>query len=152
MTKQERIDYTKAVKCLYSQKPPLSSPQDVPGARNRFDDFVAAHVKETYKIHINGYFYGWHRHFVWLYEQALRNECGYQGPTPYWDWTRNADDPRKSPVFDGSETSLGGNGESIPHGPVVQTGFGIFEVLPGTGGGCVKDGPFADITVCIYTP
>lgn len=84
-----------------------------------------------------------------LYEKALREECGYKGPTPYWDWTLYADDPRKSPVFDGSATSMSGNGESIPHGGTYVTAFGLNVTLPpGTGGGCVKDGPFANLQVC----
>ncbi|KAI9788756.1 MAG: hypothetical protein M1816_006613 [Peltula sp. TS41687] len=148
MKKQDQLEYIKAVKCLYSQRPPRSSPQVVPGARNRFDDFQGAHIQQTFNVHFNGVFLAWHRHFVWLYERALRDECGYKGPTPYWDWTRHADDPRKGPVFDGSETSMGGNGESIPHGPIPQTAFGgNLQIPPGTGGGCVKEGPFTDHTV-----
>lgn len=148
MKKQERINYTKAVKCLYNKKPPLSSTSVVPGARNRLDDFVAAHIQQSDKIHFNGYLYAWHRHFVYLYDQALRSECSYRGPTPYWDWTRHADDPRRSPVFDGSATSMGGNGEFYPHGATVLTPFGLNLTLePGTGGGCVKEGPFTDLVV-----
>lgn len=33
-------------------------------------------------IHGNGLFLTWHRYFVWAYEQALRNECGYRGYQP----------------------------------------------------------------------
>jgi tyrosinase len=148
MSKKERISYTDAVKCLYSKKPPLSSPAEVPGARNRFDDFVAAHIQQGQDIHFDGYLFAWHRHFVWVYEQALRKECGYKGPTPYWDWTLSADDPRRSPVFDGSATSMSGNGETIPHGGTFVSAFGLNVTLPpGTGGGCVKDGPFANLQV-----
>ena len=147
LTEQERRDYIKAVKCLYNDKPPVSSPQEVPGARNRFDDFVAGHIRQTLNIHANGYFFAWHRHFLWLYDQALRNECGYQGPTPYWDWTRNNDDLSRSPIFDGSETSFGGNGVALPHGQTLVTAFGLLVISPGTGGGCVTDGPFTDLTV-----
>lgn len=43
---------------------------------------------------------------------------------------------------------MGSNGESIPHGPTNVTAFGIsLEVAPGTGGGCVYSGPFANHTV-----
>lgn len=27
-------------------------------------------------------FLGWHRYYVWAYEKALREECGYQGYQP----------------------------------------------------------------------
>jgi tyrosinase len=64
----------------------------------------------------------------------------------YWDYGRWADDPLGSPLFDGSEYSLGGNGA-----PVSQTagggggGFGSFggsPAPPGVGGGCISTGPF----------
>lgn len=48
---------------------------------------------------------------MYAYEQTLRNECGYKGYQPYYNWPRWADDPAKSPLLDGSETSVGGNGE-----------------------------------------
>ena len=150
MTAQQRKDYVKAVKCIYN-KPARSSTNDVPGARNRLDDFVAAHIQQSNKIHFNGYLYSWHRHFVHLYDQALRTECGYKGPTPFWDWTLSSNDPRTSPLFDGTDTSMGGNGEQIPHGATVLTVFGLDLTLQaGTGGGCVKTGPFTDLTVCTW--
>jgi hypothetical protein len=27
------------------------------------------------------------RAFLHLFETALREECGYTDPSPYWDWT-----------------------------------------------------------------
>ena len=30
-----------------------------------------------------GQFLPWHRHFLQLYERALREECGYKGRSPY---------------------------------------------------------------------
>lgn len=52
----------------------------------------------------------------------------------------------KSPVFDGSATSLGGDGEYFEHN---GTFAGILKIpLPsGNGGGCMKDGPFKCDTV-----
>jgi tyrosinase len=148
MSRRQRIRYTDAVKCLYSKTKPLSNPAQVPGARNRLDDFVASHIQQGQNIHFDGYLFAWHRNFVWLYEQALRKECGYRGPTPYWDWTLNPDDPRRSPVFDGSATSMSGNGALVPNGGTYVTAFGLNLTLPpGTGGGCVTDGPFKDLKV-----
>lgn len=90
-----------------------------------------------------GLFFHFHRYFTWLYEKALQEECGYKGTQPYSDWTISWEDPRKSTVSDGSPTSLGSNGESIPHGPTTLRGFGIsIDITPGTGGGCVYSGPF----------
>lgn len=47
-----RRDYIKAVKCL-TRKPPKSSKTDVPGARSRFDDWVALHIKEASNVHFS---------------------------------------------------------------------------------------------------
>ena len=50
LSKNDRKAYTEAVLCLQSL-PPRSSPSDVPGARSRFDDFVAVHINQTGIIH-----------------------------------------------------------------------------------------------------
>lgn len=57
---------------------------------------------------------------------------------------------KKSPIFDGSATSLSGNGEYIANkGDIVLGGGGLpYLSLPaGSGGGCVITGPFANMTV-----
>lgn len=56
----------------------------------------------------------------------------------YWNWGKYAD-PTTSPIFDGSETSMSGNGESVKH---VGFNLGAAFVPPGNGGGCVTTGPF----------
>lgn len=88
---------------------------------------------------------------MWEMENALRDECGYAGTIPYWDSPRFSDDQTRSKVFDGSDTSFGGNGEFLAedHGPfaVIIPGLvaNITTHFPaGTGGGCVQDGPFVD--------
>lgn len=56
-----------------------------------------------------------------------------------------------SPIFDGSETSLSGNGAYVANQSdvVLGAGEGLNAVyLPaGNGGGCVTSGPFANMTV-----
>ncbi|EOA91548.1 uncharacterized protein SETTUDRAFT_162242 [Exserohilum turcica Et28A] len=147
MLVRERRDYIDAVKCLMNL-PPLSSPDKVPGARSRYDDFTAMHITYAPIIHHSGLFLVWHRYYTWLYEKALRDECVYKGGQPYWDWTLNWDDLTKSPVFDGSPYSMGSNGKVIPHGPVNDTALGSTRLLnPGTGGGCIEAGPFANLTI-----
>lgn len=147
MSAKDRISYTDAVKCLHA-KSPRSDPKAVPGARSRFDDFVAAHIEEAYSIHFSGNLLPWHRAYTWNYEQALRNECGYKGAQPYWDWSKYYQDPAASPLFDGSATSIGGNGEAIVHGATLLRAFGLeISLPPGSGGGCVQTGPFADFQV-----
>jgi tyrosinase len=68
----------------------------------------------------------------------------------YWDWGADADAMEKSPVFDGSDTSLSGNGASIPNQLDIKVPLGNYTptvLPPGTGGGCVTSGPFASYTV-----
>ncbi|KAL0932341.1 tyrosinase central domain protein [Colletotrichum truncatum] len=151
LSKRERLDYVKAVQCL-SSKPARTPSEVVPGAKTRFDDFVATHINQTFTIHATGTFLSWHRQFTWLYEEALREECGYTGTQPYWDWTKSAiTGLEKSPIFDGSETSISGDGEFIDNkGDLILTdgdGNEITRLPTGTGGGCVKSGPFKNFTV-----
>lgn len=95
-----------------------------------------------------GLFYHFHRYFIWRYEKALQEECGYKGTQPYWDWTLSWQNPQSSSVFDGSPTSMGSNGKAIPHGATDLSAFGInLHIPPGTGGGCVYSGPFTNYSV-----
>lgn len=150
LSKPERKSYIDAVLCL--QKKQTKTPASVlPGARSRFDDWVGTHINQTGTIHYTGTFLGWHRYFTWQYEQALRNECGYKGYQPYWNWAKTAESGlENSPLLDGSDTSMSGNGVFIPGGGEVNLGGnGLPDLfLPaGTGGGCIKSGPFKDMKV-----
>lgn len=78
---EQRKSYIDSVLCL--QKLPSQTPSDLaPGARSRYDDFVATHINQTQTIHFTGTFLAWHRYYIWNFEQALRNECGYTGDYP----------------------------------------------------------------------
>ncbi|KAK4247294.1 tyrosinase-like protein [Corynascus novoguineensis] len=151
LSEDERLAYVNAVKCLQN-KPPRTPATVAPGARSRFDDFVVTHIQQTLDIHYSGVFQAWHRWFVYQYEKALRDECGYTGYQPYWDWPKYARAPQDSPLFNGDPYSLGGNGEYVPHdGPVIVPPEGIggsnISLPAGAGGGFVRTGPFADMTV-----
>ncbi|EDU41090.1 monoxygenase [Pyrenophora tritici-repentis Pt-1C-BFP] len=139
MTTSQKKSYIDAVLCL-TTKEAISG---INGTVNRFDDHQAVHNKQTPYIHFVGHFILWHRYFVATYEKALRDECGYTGGQPYWDWSLDGDasdpqstKPTKSPVFD-PVTGFGGNGIRVVATP-KQNPFN----LTSTGGGCVQDGPF----------
>lgn len=147
LSKTQRKEYIAAVQCLGTLPPktPLSA---APGVRRRYDDFVATHINQTFSVHNTGNFLGWHRYLTWAYETALRDECGYTGYQPYYNWPLWASDPAASPALDGSDTSMSGNGEL---GCTEQAGYGIptnaqpnILIPHGAGGGCLKDGPFKD--------
>jgi tyrosinase len=150
LSAKERIAYTDAVLCV--QKKKARSPASwAPGAKTRFDDYVAAHVDLTMEIHYSGTFLGWHRYFVSEYEHGLRNECNYTGTQPYWNWGLSAETGlENSPLWDGSSTSLGGNGQHVEQPDQIYIGGKDtpgFVVSTGTGGGCVTSGPFVNMTV-----
>ncbi|KAI1877138.1 uncharacterized protein JN550_001210 [Neoarthrinium moseri] len=148
LSNNEKLAYTNAVKCLMSK--PAKTPSDqVPGAKSRYDDFVATHINQTLTIHATGNFLSWHRYFSWAFEQTLRDECGYKGYLPYWNWGKSAKDPINSPYFDGSIYSQGGNGVFAQHNCTNAMPSGLNCIPPGQGGGCVKTGPYAGITANI---
>ncbi|KAJ8116538.1 hypothetical protein OPT61_g2067 [Boeremia exigua] len=145
MPAPERKAYITAVQCLL-KAPSKSDPALVPGARNRYDDFVAQHINQTETIHGTGNFLTWHRQFVYSYEKALREECKYTGYQPYWNWFAHEGDLKRSSVFDGSDTSMSGDGSFVAHDG--STGGNGNVILPsGEGGGCLQGGPFKDMIV-----
>jgi len=151
LTSNQKKSYINAVKCLQS-KPALTPSSKAPGAKTRFDDFVATHINQTMTIHYTGNFLVWHRYYTWVYEKALQVECGYTGTQPYWNWGLTAlIGMENSPLFDGSDTSLSGNGVVIPNQPDlilgVSAGLPPIYLPPGTGGGCVTSGPFKNMSV-----
>ncbi|KAF2754987.1 tyrosinase [Pseudovirgaria hyperparasitica] len=148
LTDSEKKGYIAAVKCL-SKLPPLTPTSLETGVRSRYDDFVLTHINQTLNIHGTGNFFAWHRYYIWTYEQALRNECGYTGYQPYMDWGKYAMDPENSPIFDGSATSMGSNGAFIAHDAVgiPSNASPSISIPTGNGGGCMTNGPFVDFPV-----
>jgi len=140
MSKKQRRSYIDAVYCMMD-KP--SVVPDVPAAQSLWADFAFLHIKYVTVTHFNGVFFHWHRHHLWLFEQAL-HDCGFPKElgVPYMHWPLYATPQgfTGSTIFDESETSLGcdgyyteavdGNDNRVPHG---------------TGGGCVMRGPFHDM-------
>ncbi|KAK8117709.1 uncharacterized protein PG998_005990 [Apiospora kogelbergensis] len=144
----EKLHYINAVRCLMT-KPSITPPEVVPGARTRYDDFVATHMNLTQTIHMTGNFLSWHRYFTYTWEKALRDECGYQGYQPYWNWAKSAQDPINSPYMDGSPLSQGGNGVYGAHKCTPFVDNSTLCIPQGAGGGCVEAGPYGVITANI---
>lgn len=138
--------FISAIYCL-AALPALTPPTHAPGARFLYDDFIVTHIDQTPFVHASGLFLPWHRQFLHLFAASLSQQCGYTGPLPYWDWTGSFSDPRTAAVFDGSETSLGGNGKFVAgrnHTRIELPGGREMLIPPATGGGCVEKGPFAE--------
>lgn len=148
LTPAERTSYIDALKCMMNTSA-ITPPSAAPGVRNRFDDFGAVHVNMTTTVHYTSLFFSWHRYYTWLYEQALRDECGYNGTQPYWDWS-STHTLAAHPLFDGSETSISGNGAYVNETTyllIPTPNITNITIVPGTGGGCLTSGPFANLTV-----
>ncbi|KAF5603905.1 monophenol monooxygenase [Fusarium subglutinans] len=108
MASDGQKSYLKAVKCLMQ----LPAQTGIKGTVTRFDDMNAMHQVQAKAIHL----------------VLLRDECGYKGPTPWWDETRDAGNFMDSPLLD-PDTGFGGNGTGLEN--------------------CVTDGPFANTTLHI---
>ncbi|CAJ2507152.1 Uu.00g083380.m01.CDS01 [Anthostomella pinea] len=129
----EKTDYISAMNCFMAL-PSIADTSFAPGARTRYDDFVA------------GNFLTWHRYFLSSFEAALAEECGYTDTQPYWNWLADHDSLQESAYFDGSNTSFGGDGYFVQHnGSLVS--LGKVHIPSGTGGGCVTSGPFTDYVI-----
>jgi tyrosinase len=139
MSAADRKAYIKAVQCMVSA--PAKSNEVIAAVKTRFDDFVAQHINQTTTIHRTGNFLSWHRYYLHAYEKVLREECGYTGNQPYWNWFTYQDDLKNSPMFDGSDTSMGGDGLYVKHNGSVAGG-GAVPLPSGEGGGCIGSGPF----------
>lgn len=146
MEPEQRKAYTDAINCIHDQPSNLDQTQ-YPAAINKYQDYAVVHVERTGQVHLSGFFLTWHRYFIHLFEKDLRETCGYQGSLPYWDFSATVDDLQTSTVFDGSEYSLGSDGAPNGTAPIA---LGPTLVIPhGSGGGCMKSGPFADWTATI---
>ncbi|KAM7215209.1 tyrosinase [Rhypophila decipiens] len=139
MSLADRKGYQEAVTCLMRSP---SRYKNIPGAKSAWDDYGVLHYYQTPFVHNNALFLLWHRQYNWVLEEDLKNICGYTGVFPYWEWGLDCGAMDKSPVFDGSEYSLGGNGVFVPNHRAAIGG-----AKPGTGGGCVQSGPFSNYTV-----
>jgi hypothetical protein len=54
----EKKAYISAVQCL-AKLPPKTAKAVCPGCRNRYDDFVATHIQQSFGIHVTGNFLTW---------------------------------------------------------------------------------------------
>jgi tyrosinase len=147
LSRDQKSAYIDAVRCLQSQ--PGRTQHLYPGVRSRYDDYVGTHINITDLYHFSGPFQPWHRMMVQSYESDLRQLCGYTGAQPYWDWTLDADTEQAfldSPLFD-PITGFGGNGPYVNTTNMNNTNLGEEKVPGKTGGGCVPNGPFVNLSV-----
>ncbi|KAL2268504.1 hypothetical protein VTJ83DRAFT_3350 [Remersonia thermophila] len=154
LLKPERRKFIEAVKCIMAKPNTVLSQEEVPGAKSLSHWLTCpvrakgAHADRSGYVHQSANFLLFHRYYLHTYERELAS-CGWDQGLPYWEWGLDVDAPHLSPVFDGSDTSLGSDGIFIPDRPPTALdliGFSKPVIIPpGTGGGCVKEGPFSDM-------
>lgn len=86
-----------------------------------YDDFTYVHTQLVWQVHHVAMSLPFHRYFLYLFEQTLQLQGGYDGPIPYWDWTLDAGNPLSSPMWD-PVAAFGGNGS----GPDNCVEAGVF--------------------------
>jgi len=118
LSASDRTAFLDAIVCLQGRRPSGRYAQ----ARSRYEDFVAVHQNLTPNVHGNSKFLVWHRYFLWAFEKALRDECGFNRPFPWFDETRYAGRFSQSSIFSGQYLGA-----------------------IGLGGRCVTDGRFANL-------
>ncbi|KAI8625267.1 hypothetical protein F5Y19DRAFT_467210 [Xylariaceae sp. FL1651] len=103
----ERQEYLSAVKCLY----------------NTTSELVG-------NAHEHAEFLPWHRMFLHIYEQKLRQYCGFEGQLPYWDWTSDWQNLTESSIWD-DEHGFGGETTHYTYGSCVSGPFSHVELRYG---------------------
>lgn len=132
LSRETQASYIRAVKCLTTKPTTLRTRFRL----RRYDDFQYVHSTLYMQVHFVARFLPWHRHMVFLYDQALR-ECGYQDGIPHWNWSLDSADASRSPVFSSDpQVGFGGNGTGrvdprLPDdGGALQTGaFSNFQLI-----------------------
>ncbi|KAI2631202.1 hypothetical protein GGS21DRAFT_169426 [Xylaria nigripes] len=128
----DRTAFVEAIKCL--QDKPSAGPQ-YSGAQNRYEDLVSVHRELTGSIHQSAMFLVWHRLFLWVFEQMLRDECGFNRALPWFDETKHAGAFATSDVFTDDWFGPLPNKTADGQGTCITTGeFGndTLHVGPGT--------------------
>ena len=118
MSLQERTRYIRTLKTVSSTEP----------YRKSYDKLTRKHPDFFWKIHVQNFFFPWHRWYILQFENLLRQvDC--QVTVPYWHWSRAVESKnvfRNTHIKDvwfPAEHGLGGNGTEPKS--------------------CVADGPFA---------
>ncbi|GAW20959.1 hypothetical protein ANO14919_104720 [Xylariales sp. No.14919] len=123
----EREEYLSAVKCLYNAS------SELVGKGSIIDDFTWVHIRAVKAAHDYAAFLPWHRMLLHIYEQKLRQHCGFKGQLPYWDWTSDWQNLTESSIWD-DEHGFGGESTHYTYGSCVSGPFSHVELRYGGNG------------------
>ncbi|KAI1082495.1 Di-copper centre-containing protein [Whalleya microplaca] len=123
----DRTAFVEGIKCLMS-KPSGGGFQ---GSQSRYEDLVSVHQQLTSSIHMSAIFLVWHRYYVHIFEQLLREECAFDRAMPWWDETLDSGKFAASDIF-------------------TDAFFGPLPTKTSDGQGtCIESGTFANTTLHI---
>ncbi|KAG8743435.1 hypothetical protein FRC10_012014, partial [Ceratobasidium sp. 414] len=122
LNQTQRDSYHEAVKCLRGKTSHVKG-------QTMYSQYTSVHDKVFARVHYVAQFLPWHRWFLWLRRLDLQ-DCGYTGPSPYWDWTIDSHKPIASEIWD-PVTGFGGNGNTH------------------TEAHCVENGPYANLQLTV---
>ncbi|KAH6569823.1 hypothetical protein BASA61_001475 [Batrachochytrium salamandrivorans] len=148
LTLEQRSSYLSAVVCLKNTPSIIAGI----GSPSRYDDFAYAHGQILNIAHMSANFLPWHRAYLYAYELALINECGYPGTLPYWDWSVDSQAPEKSPVW--GADAFGGDGDNTTDTRCITNGPFVNFTSTFNQAGCISrtlGESFTDL-VSLYTP
>ncbi|GAW10654.1 Di-copper centre-containing protein [Lentinula edodes] len=138
LSTDERANWISAVQCL-SELPhdpaltPYVNPDDIVSVNasgSYYDDIVYMHMDLNHIIHFTGLFLPFHRWYVQMYENALKEKCGFNGTSPYWNWAADASDVYGSTMFQDFDpvSGLGGWGNLSDDAQVPNGAFSDFKL------------------------
>ncbi|KAJ4483814.1 Di-copper centre-containing protein [Lentinula aciculospora] len=138
LSTDERANWISAVKCL-GELPhdpaltPFVNPDDIApvnASGSYYDDIVYMHMDLNHLIHFTGLFLPFHRWYVQVYENALKEKCGFTGTSPYWNWAADAADVFGSTIFQEFDpiSGLGGWGNLSNDAEVPNGAFSDFKL------------------------
>ncbi|KAK3949210.1 hypothetical protein QBC32DRAFT_379248 [Pseudoneurospora amorphoporcata] len=159
LTSTERSEFVDAIHCL-ARTPSQWGPN-----RTIYDDFSILHGGVGSWCHRSASFLPWHRWTLHIFENILKDKCGFprEATIPYWDWSLDHQSLASSSIFspltgfgsDGSSPSSpsppSSGSPSPPSSPSSGSPSSMSTALPSVGQGhCVLNGPFADLRPIIY--
>lgn len=127
MAGSERSDFVGAIRCLMNRPP---KGVGMPDARSVYDELAWVHYQMTSEIHNVNLFLPWHRYYLFVFKTLLSEQCGFNGPLPWWRETNNVGNFAGSDIFSPSyfgslpQADVNGNGRCVNDGVSLQF-FGV---------------------------
>ena len=95
---EEKRSYVHAVRCLMDKPAPHNQ---IPASAGDsvYAQLAWVHVYMAPQVHNTDLFLPWHRYYMLVFEQLLRDHCDYRGPLAWWDETQDTGNFTGSGLF-----------------------------------------------------